>query len=127
MWGYRENLGPICCGTLDWSRSLSGPQFTHLLNGVNHPALSASWVERKIQSENRSECSVIYNAVIIITVILGITLPSFTLSNTHFDPYNLALICMLIKLKKLTAEINLPSHCKPPPNICGPRPLLAHP
>lgn len=66
----------VCCAVGPWTGPIpSGPQFPHLLNGVNHPVLSASWVGQKTHLENRWECPVIYN-VVIITIILSITLPS---------------------------------------------------
>lgn len=76
VFGHRGNLGLVYCGNLGWPCFFSGPQFPHPINGVDHPALCASG-DGQIQLENIWECSVIYNVVLIITIIPVITLLSF--------------------------------------------------
>lgn len=77
MFDHRGNLGLMCYGNLGWSRFFSGPQFLPPINEVDHPVLCASWDGQKIQLENIWACSVIYNVVLMITIILVITLLSF--------------------------------------------------
>ena len=49
--GRLLGVGLTCYWTSGWFYSLSGPQFSHLLNGVNHPL--CLWDGQKIELENR--------------------------------------------------------------------------